>query len=154
MLNSGSLLPIPLALLLPPPLQRFAAPLEGALERWVVPQDLLETVREAERAGRGAAFARYLLDQLEIRFAAVPQDLAQIPKRGAAIVVANHPRGIVDGLILTVLLDAVRPDYKLVVNSLLSSVDALRDHSILVNPFQTATAYVENRSPCANAYAG
>ena len=145
MQNPGSLLPLSFATLLPPPLQRFAMPLEGALERWIVPPDLADTVHQAEQAGRGAEFAARLLGQLQIRFEVMPHDLAHIPARGAAILVANHPRGIVEGLVLVALLGSVRQDYKLVANSVLSPVEALRTHSILVNPFGTANAHIENR---------
>ncbi len=115
-----------------------------------MPEDLLESVRYAQRSGRGADFATRLLERLQIRFEVMPRDLARIPVTGAAIVVANHPHGIVEGLILTVLLSSVRQDYKLVANSLLSKVDAVGGHIIFVNPFGTAAANVENRAPLRN----
>jgi putative hemolysin len=144
--NSGSLFPLSLTPLLPPPLRRVAAPLESRLERWVIPDNLLETVRLAEQSGRDAQFANRLLELFEIRFTVAPHDLAQIPANGAALVVANHPRGIVEGLILTVLLNSVRPDYKLIANSLLSKIDAMGEHAFLVNPFRTTAANIENRA--------
>ena len=146
MRDPGSLFPLSLTPLLPPPLRRVAAPLEIALERWVIPDNLLEMVRHAEQSGRGAQFASRLLEQFEIRFTVAPHDLAQIPASGAALVVANHPRGIVEGLILTVLLNSVRPDYKLIANSLLSKIDAMGEHALLVNPFRTPAANIENRA--------
>ncbi|HEY1242243.1 MAG TPA: GNAT family N-acyltransferase [Bryobacteraceae bacterium] len=145
--NSGALLPLSLAPLLPPPLQRWAAPLEDALERWVVPPMLQQTIHQAQSHGQGAQFARQVLEQLGIEYALAPQDLAPVPARGPAILVANHPHGIVEGLILLVLLDTIRPDYKLMANSLVSQIDAMREHTILVNPFRTLTANTENRSP-------
>ena len=148
--DSGSLLQFSLAPLLPPPLRGVAAPLESALERWVLPEDLLDTVRHAEQSGHGAPFARRLLERLEIRFTVAPQDLARVPGKGPAVIVANHPHGIVEGLILAVLLESVRPDYKLVANSLLSKIGAMDRHTILVNSFRTASAGIQNRTPLRN----
>ena len=147
MLNQAPLFPVSLGSSLPPPLRPMASPLESALQRWVMPDSLLETFRRAQRSGRGAEFAKDLLGQLEIRFTVTPRDRARIPSSGAAIVAANHPYGIVEGLILTVLLDAIRPDYKLLANVLLSSVDAMAEHTILVNPFGTPEAKIQNRAP-------
>jgi putative hemolysin len=102
------------------------------------------------QSGSGARFASSLLEQLEIRFTVAPEDYARIPRSGAALVVANHPYGIVEGLILAVILDAIRPDYKLVANALLSRIDAIAGHTILVNPFGTSAANAENRGPLRN----
>jgi hypothetical protein len=43
-------------------------------------------------------------------------DINRIPKEGAFIVVANHPFGMADGLILTKIIASVRPDVKAVAN--------------------------------------
>jgi putative hemolysin len=139
-------LPIPFVIppLLPNALRPWIKPMEGTLERWLVPPDLVASVRSAEGSGRGPAFARRLLESLEIRFAVEPRDLARIPARGPAIVVANHPFGLVEGLVLTVLLGAVRPDFRIGANSLLSGVDAMRGHLIPMNPFETRGAMAEN----------
>lgn len=49
-----------------------------------------------------------------------------------------------EGLVLTVLLGAVRPDFRIGANSLLSGVDAMRNHLIPMNPFETHGAMAEN----------
>ncbi len=36
--------------------------------------------------------------------------LGQLPRRGAALIVANHPTGIADGIILHGILKSIRPD--------------------------------------------
>jgi putative hemolysin len=64
-------------------------------------------------------------------------DEARIPASGPVVVVANHPYGVLDGAILTVLLTRVRPDVKVLTNFLLGDVPELRKHCIFVDLFQS-----------------
>ena len=53
-------------------------------------------------------------------------DLHRVPRRGPVVAVANHPFGMVEGVILGSLLLRVRPDVKFLANSMLSNVPAWR----------------------------
>ncbi len=63
------------------------------------------------------------------------EDLAKIPLEGPLFVVANHPYGAIDGIILGALLTRVRPDVKLLVNELLGKMDRFRPYIFGVNVF-------------------
>jgi putative hemolysin len=140
-------IPLPLAPILPAALRQWTRPLEPALYRLLVPAEVSSGLDRARSSGAGAHFARRFLQLLDIRFALDEGDLARFPATGPAVVVANHPYGIAEGLILMALLDGVRPDYKLVANSMLASVTEVRGQTILVNPFDAPQANAQNRAP-------
>jgi putative hemolysin len=63
------------------------------------------------------------------------------------LIVANHPFGGVEGLILLSLLNAVRPDIKLLANQVLSGIPELHRHTILVDLLGDSTATARNAAP-------
>ena len=145
--------PVPLSIspLLPAALRSRADLLDRALYRLLAPADLNRRFRRAQAASSGSQFAREFLKDLQIEVDVSPSDVARIPRAGSAIVVANHPYGFAEGLILSALFDSVRPDYRLVGNSVLQGVEPLLDHLILVNPFETPGAARQNCTPLREA---
>ncbi|MDU8911717.1 lysophospholipid acyltransferase family protein [Aestuariicoccus sp. MJ-SS9] len=97
---------------------------------------LLRMVRRFERMGpaTGQAFWRQALDIMGIELRTPPEQIARIPKTGPVIVVANHPHGLVDGMILAELIGRVRTDYRILTRSLLTGVDEIEEFMIPV-PF-------------------
>jgi putative hemolysin len=85
-----------------------------------------------------------LLRELEITVRVAPEDLARVPRTGAALVVANHPFGILDGAALGAVLLRVRPDTKILTNSLVAAVDELDRHCIQIDPFERPGARGKN----------
>jgi putative hemolysin len=133
--------------ILPPPLRPWSRQLEPVLYRLCVPSEVDSGLRHARHAGKGAQFARSLLSCLDISFAWDDADSKRIPAAGPAVIVANHPYGIAEGLIMAVLLDSVRPDWKILTNAQLAGVRELGDHMVPVDPFGSAEAAVHNRVP-------
>ncbi len=80
-------------------------------------------------------------------------DQSRIPATGPVVVVANHPYGVLDGALLTVLLTRVRPDVKILTNFLLGDVPELQQHCIFVDPFQTDRSIDSNRKALREALA-
>src|SRR5437016_5089759 len=118
-----------------------------ALQRWIVPPELVRILDRAHTSETGAAFARCVLDELGIRFAVDGGDLDRIPRSLPAVIVANHPFGVAEGLILMALLGPIRKDFKIVANSLLSGIAAIGANTVLVNPFETRDATRQNQCP-------
>ena len=86
-----------------------------------------------------------LLSEMRIDVRVDSADQVRIPASGPVVVVANHPYGVLDGALLTVLLTRVRPDVKVLTNFLLGDVPELQDHCIFVDPFETDRSIESNR---------
>jgi putative hemolysin len=67
-----------------------------------------------------------LLAEMRVGLRVTAADTARIPATGPVVVVANHPFGVLDGAVLTVLLTRVRPDVKVLTNFLLRDVPELQ----------------------------
>jgi len=61
---------------------------------------------------------------------------AHIPKTGRLLVIANHPFGVIDGLILCSEISKVRQDYKIITHQVLRQAPAVM-HQILPIDFDT-----------------
>jgi putative hemolysin len=82
-----------------------------------------------------------------------PADLERVPRQGPAVVVANHPFGGLEGIILGHVLLGVRPDVKIMANHLLARIPELRELFIFVDPFETRAAIQANLKPLKEALA-
>lgn len=85
---------------------------------------MLRMVRRFERMGpaEGQKFWTQALDIMGIQLQTPPEQIANIPKTGPVIIVANHPHGLVDGMVLAHLIGQVREDYKILTRSLLTGI--------------------------------
>ena len=97
---------------------------------------LLRLIRSFERDGvvAGQAFWPRALAHMGIEVGTPEEQVRRIPCTGPLIVVANHPHGLVDGMILAELVGRVRTDYKILVRSLLTGIEEIEQFMIPV-PF-------------------
>lgn len=97
---------------------------------------LLRLIRRFESRGvpHGQAFWAQALEIMGISLSTPAEEIARIPKDGPLVIVANHPHGLVDGMVLAELIGRVRTDYKILTRSLLTGVAEIEDFMIPV-PF-------------------
>jgi len=95
---------------------------------------LLKLVRKFEAAGHveNTDFWRRAIDLLGIDLQTPDSEIANIPKTGPVVIVANHPHGLVDGMILAELVGRVRQDFKILTRSLLTNVPLVQYHMLPV----------------------
>ncbi len=72
------------------------------------------------------------------------EDFDAIPETGPVMVVANHPFGGMEGIILIEMLKRRRPDVKAMANYILGMIPEIRDDFILVDPFGSKDAVRTN----------
>jgi putative hemolysin len=109
-------------------------PLLDVLTRQNDLQRLYDTVAHLQ----GSAFIEGVLRELDIRLELDPAELRRLPATGAFVAVANHPSGIMDGVVLLHLLLQARPDLAAVATDRLRPLLAvLPDQLLLVDPDAT-----------------
>jgi len=99
------------------------------------------------------AFLAWTLERLGIDVKIAEADLLRIPKDGPALVVANHPYGGIEGIVLAHALRRVRPDVKLFANFLLSRIPELNDCFFFVDPFARKGSAAANAKALRSALA-
>ncbi|WP_035040782.1 lysophospholipid acyltransferase family protein [Desulfovibrio sp. X2] len=92
-------------------------------------------------------FLTELLDELGVSVALSDEDRARIPVDGPCVVVANHPFGAVEGVILAKILREVRPDAKLMANYMLALIPEMGRIIIQVDPFGSDASTGKNIGP-------
>ena len=97
---------------------------------------LLRLIRDFERSGApfGSPFWPKAIRQMGIRIDTPADEIANIPATGPVVVVANHPSGLVDGMIMAEMVNRIRPDFRILTRSLLTGIPEVAEFMIPV-PF-------------------
>jgi putative hemolysin len=80
--------------------------------------------------------------RLDVRFNRDPQDV--LPKQGPVVMIANHPFGVVDGLIMCWMASRIRADYMIMTHSILYRAPEVRPHILPVDFSGTREALETN----------
>ena len=80
-------------------------------------------------------FWRDALDVMQIKLLTPPDEMAHIPATGPVIFVANHPHGLVDGMVILDLVGRIRSDLKVLTRSILTGIDETAASFLIPVPF-------------------
>ena len=80
-----------------------------------------------------------------------PARLARIPRTGPVVIVANHPYGVLDGIVLSWLVQQVRGDFFVLTNAVLLRAPEVRDFVLPVDFAPTPEATQTNLESRAKA---
>ncbi len=134
-----------LGIKLPPRLARaIELPIEKAFALDQIGKNYLEL---CDSLPPKSDFPTEILKYMGVNIDISDASLERIPADGPAIIVANHPFGGIEGIILAQLLKRRRPDAKIMANFLLQRIDRMEDSFIFVDPFGTSGAAKANLSP-------
>ena len=114
--------------------QRLFSMVKGPLERFFGLSGINDVYARAA-AGRDRQFLDRLVDVVKVSHSLSSEELARLPRQGPVVVVANHPFGGMEGILLASLLRSIRPDAKIMANFLLERIAEMRDLFIFVDPF-------------------
>lgn len=83
---------------------------------------------------------RIALEKLKVYPHFSQEQLNKIPKDGPVILVANHPFGVVDGLLLGMLASKVRPKFGILVNEVLCTEEMFKPYFLPIDFRETKEA--------------
>ncbi len=99
---------------------------------------ILRMVNKFEKSNanyRGQNFWRGALDIMGIELKTPQAQIDLIPESGPVVVVANHPHGMVDGMIFADLIGRRREDYRILTRSVLTGLDEAATSFMIPVPF-------------------
>ena len=109
-------------------------------------QPYLKRLYEDHRAHpvQGESFWSAALSRLEISLNYNEDALASLPASGPLVIVANHPFGVLDGLIISCLASRIRTDFIVLTNAVLYQAQEIRGHLLPIDFAETREALSTN----------
>lgn len=138
----------------------YAAPDDPRLKKFFIRlierltgQPYLKWVYEDNRAHPvpGESFWSAAVRRLELKLDYNRDALATWPKEGPLVVVANHPFGVLDGLIICQIVSEVRSDFRVLTNAVLLRAEEVKSFLLPVDFAETEEALKTNLRTRAEA---
>jgi putative hemolysin len=131
----------------------YAEPGDPRLKRFIIRmiermtgQPYLKSLYDDRIAHRspGESFWDLAIRLLDIKIITNDDALARVPATGPLVVVANHPFGVLDGVIICHLVARVRSDFRILTNAVLNRADEVKEFLLPVDFTETELALQTN----------
>jgi putative hemolysin len=118
-------------------------------------QPYLKQLYDAHRASAqaGENFWQAAVEGLELTIACNRDGLERMPRTGALAIVANHPFGVLDGIVISYLISQIRKDFRVLTNSVLYQAPEIREYLLPIDFAETKEALRTNLKSRADARA-
>ena len=140
----------------------YADPADPRLKRFfirvierITGQPYLKWLYEENKAHPvpGESFWSAAIRKLELKLVYNEDALAAWPKTGPLVIVANHPFGVLDGLIVCEIVSKVREDFRVLTNAVLLRAEEVKEFLLPVDFAETEEALKTNLRSRAEAKA-
>lgn len=140
----------------------YASPEDPRFKRFVIqmiermsgqPELKRMYLEHQERPVPGESFWEAAKRKLQLTIDLNEEALAQIPREGPLVIVANHPFGVLDGLMICWLVSRVRQDFKVLTNALLNRAEEIKPFLLPIDFEETKAALETNIRSRAEAKA-
>lgn len=101
--------------------------------------------------GQGVDFWRLMTERFGLSLDVVGGSLDNIPAKGPLILIANHPYGILDGLMMGYILSGLRGDFRIVAHRIFRSSEMLNQVILPIDFDETDAALRQNIDTRAEA---
>ena len=125
--------------------------IESVLEKITGLHRLDQMYQQLPQADDDIQFLQITLELFKINWHTLENELNNIPTKGPAIVVANHPFGALEGILLAYVLRRYRNDVKIMANYFLKRIPEISDVFIGVDPFGSKSSTSKNLKPMRQA---
>jgi putative hemolysin len=138
----------------------YAEPADPRLKKFIIRliermtgQPYLKSLYDDRFAQRkpGESFWDLAIRLLDLHVATNEDALSRLPKTGPLVVVANHPFGVLDGVIVCHLVNRVRGDFRILTNAVLNRADEVKEYLLPVDFTESPEALQTNLKSRATA---
>jgi putative hemolysin len=124
---------------------RFKRLLIQAIERMSGQPELKRMYLDhQERPRPGEGFWSAAVRKLRLNIVLNEEALGEIPPQGPVVIVANHPFGVLDGIVVCWIVSRIRKDFKILTNALLNRVDEIKASMLPIDFEETKAALDTN----------
>ena len=93
-----------------------------------------------QKGWSGQSFFATSIAALSLDLQVDRERLLALPKTGPLVVIANHPFGVLDGIVMCSLMEQVRPDFRVLTNAVLLRAPEMREKMLPIDFSDTPAA--------------